>query len=78
MARNDQVNRVLNILHQMLTQQCGVTLTELAERHAVSAKTIRRDVKAIEVSAFQLCIIHEKGRKCYTAKVQVKSLENVD
>lgn len=52
--RNQQVTRILNILHKMLYSRIGFTIANLADEFGVSEKTIRRDIMAIQDSRFHL------------------------
>lgn len=52
--RNQQVIRILNILHKMLYSRIGFTIANLADEFGVSEKTIRRDIMAIRDSRFNL------------------------
>jgi predicted DNA-binding transcriptional regulator YafY len=53
MERNQQVIRILNVLHKMLYSRIGFTITDLADEFGVSEKTIRRDIMAIRESRCQ-------------------------
>lgn len=54
MERNNQLLRVLRILHTLLTKQAHCTIQNLSKKFNVNPKTIRRDLKAIKESPFGL------------------------
>jgi len=66
MQRNCQLIRVLNILYDFLKSHSPKTVAMLSAEHKVHTKTIRRDLKAIELSKFKLKKMNKDHRAEYS------------
>jgi predicted DNA-binding transcriptional regulator YafY len=75
--RDKQLARTLQLIQELARLGDGSTLEELAQRHGVDTRTIRRDLAALQVAGFPVVEDEDRDARRKRWRIDLKARENV-